>query len=250
MLKVSNLQAGYGRIHVLKGVSFEIEEGEIVTLIGANGAGKTTLMKVICGVLPGSKGTIRYDGHRIDLKSPAVRVKRGLVLVPEGRRILRRMTVYENLLMGAYGRSDTSAVREDIEKVFERFPILAERSRLLADVLSGGEQQMLAIGRALLARPRLLMLDEPSLGLSPILVETIFSIIADLHQAGMTIFLIEQNAHKALEVAHRGYVMETGKIVMAGSSQELHGSEALREAYLGGEKEKERTHDASHKHST
>jgi branched-chain amino acid transport system ATP-binding protein len=250
MLSVSNLQAGYGKIHVLKGVSLEVEAGEIVTLIGANGAGKTTLMKAMCGVLPVTKGSIKYDGKRIDLKSPAVRVKRGLVLVPEGRQILRRMTVYENLLMGAYGRSDSSAVKEDINKVFERFPILAERSRLLADVLSGGEQQMLAIGRALLARPKLLMLDEPSLGLSPILVEKIFSIITDLHQAGITIFLIEQNAHKALQVANRGYVMETGRIVMAGNSRELRESEALRDAYLGGEKEREGTDHANHKHST
>ena len=250
MLKVSNLQASYGRIHVLKGVSLEVGAGEIVTLIGANGAGKTTLMKAISGLLPVTRGSIKYDGNRIDLKSPAVRVKRGLVLVPEGRQILRSMTVYENLLMGAYSRSDSSAVKEDIEKVFQRFPILAERSHLLADVLSGGEQQMLAIGRALLSRPKLLMLDEPSLGLSPILVEKIFSIIKDLHQAGITIFLIEQNAHKALQVADRGYVLETGKIVMAGSSQELKGSEALHEAYFGGEKERERTDDASNKHST
>ena len=250
MLKVSNLQASYGRIHVLKGVTLEVGAGEIVTLIGANGAGKTTLMKAISGLLPVTRGSIKYDGNRIDLKSPAVRVKRGLVLVPEGRQILRSMTVYENLLMGAYSRSDSSAVKEDIEKVFQRFPILAERSHLLADVLSGGEQQMLAIGRALLSRPKLLMLDEPSLGLSPILVEKIFSIIKDLHQAGITIFLIEQNAHKALQVADRGYVMETGKIVMAGSSQELKGSEALHEAYFGGEKERERTDDASNKHST
>jgi branched-chain amino acid transport system ATP-binding protein len=250
MLKVSNLQASYGRIHVLKGVSLEVGAGEIVTLIGANGAGKTTLMKAISGLLPVTRGSIKYDGNRIDLKSPAVRVKRGLVLVPEGRQILRSMTVYENLLMGAYSRSDSSAVKEDIEKVFQRFPILAERSHLLADVLSGGEQQMLAIGRALLSRPKLLMLDEPSLGLSPILVEKIFSIIKDLHQAGITIFLIEQNAHKALQVADRGYVMETGKIVMAGSSQELKGSEALHEAYFGGEKEQERKDDASYKHST
>ncbi len=250
MLSISNLTAGYGRIQVLKAVSLEVSTGEIVTLIGANGAGKTTLMKAICGVLPVTGGTIHYDGIRIDHRSSAVRVRHGLVLVPEGRQILRRMTVYDNLLMGAYGRRDRSAVKEDIEKVFQRFPILKERSRLLADVLSGGEQQMLAIGRALLARPRLLMLDEPSLGLSPILVEQIFSIITDLHQAGITIFLIEQNALKALQVADRGYVMETGKIVMAGDTEELNRSETLCEAYLGGRKTEERTDHESHKHST
>lgn len=250
MLRVTNLEAGYGRSHVLKGVSLEVGTGEIVALIGANGAGKTTLMKTICGLLPTGGGSIEYDGIRIDLKSSAVRVRRGLVLVPEGRHILRCMTVYENLLMGAYSRSDPSTVKEDIEKVFHRFPILAERSRLLADVLSGGEQQMLAIGRALLSRPKLLMLDEPSLGLSPILVGEIFSIITDLHQGGITIFLIEQNALKALQVANRGYVMETGKIVMAGSSKDLLRSEALRNAYLGGEKQRERPDDANNKHST
>ena len=249
MLSVTDLRAGYGRIQVLRGVSLEVRTGEIVTLIGANGAGKTTLMKAICGVLPLASGTIEYDGIRIDIKSPAVRVRRGLVLVPEGRQILRRMTVYENLLMGAYGRSDRSAIKADIENVFQRFPILKERSSMLADVLSGGEQQMLAIGRALLARPKLLMLDEPSLGLSPILVEQIFSIITDLHQAGITIFLIEQNALKALQVADRGYVMETGRIVMAGDSKELNQSETLCEAYLGGRKKQERTDHANHKHS-
>jgi branched-chain amino acid transport system ATP-binding protein len=199
--------------------------------------GKTTTVRSVMGLTPAMAGSIRFDGAEIR-GLPAYRVaKLGIGLVPEGRQVLRRMTVYENLLMGAYGRSDSSAVKEDIKKVFERFPILEERSRMLADVLSGGEQQMLAIGRALLARPKLLMLDEPSLGLSPILVEKIFSIITDLHQAGITIFLIEQNAHKALQVADRGYVMETGKIVMAGDSRELRESESLRDAYLGSEKE-------------
>lgn len=235
MLKVLNLEAGYTRIRVLRGVSLTIGAGEIVTLIGANGAGKTALMKAICGLLAPTAGTIEYEGARIDLKPPAARVKQGLVLVPEGRRILKRMTVYENLLMGGYARSDQSTLRADVENVFHRFPILQERKDLLANVLSGGEQQMLAIGRALLSRPKLLMLDEPSLGLSPLLVQQIFSIIRDLHRSGITIFLVEQNARKALQVADRGYVLETGKIVMSASAQNLLSSKALREAYLGGE---------------
>lgn len=234
MLKILNLKAGYGSIQVLRGVSLEIEEGEVVTLIGANGAGKSTLMKTLCGILSPSAGTIEYQETRIDRKSPTARVKQGLVLVPEGRSILQRMTVYENLLMGAYARSDQSAIKADLEKVFSRYPLLAARKDLSANVLSGGEQQMLAIGRALLSRPRLLMLDEPSLGLSPLLVRDIFSIITDLHQSGITIFLVEQNAQKALQLADRGYVMETGMIVMSDTAQNLLGSKELREAYLGG----------------
>jgi branched-chain amino acid transport system ATP-binding protein len=235
VLKVLNLEAGYTRIQVLRGVSLAIGAGEIVTLIGANGAGKTALMKAICGLLAPTAGTIEYQGARIDLKPPAARVKQGLVLVPEGRRILKRMTVYENLLMGGYARSDQSILRAEVENVFHRFPILQERKDLLANVLSGGEQQMLAIGRALLSRPKLLMLDEPSLGLSPLLVQQIFSIIRDLHRSGITIFLVEQNALKALQVADRGYVLETGKIVMSDTAQNLLNSKELREAYLGGE---------------
>ncbi len=234
MLKVSNLEAGYGRIRVLKGVSLEIHSGEIVTLLGANGAGKTTLMKTVCGVLTPTAGSIEYEGVPIERKSSAARVRLGLVLVPEGRRILRSMTVQENLLMGAYPRRDLSAVKDEIEEILCRFPILRERRDLLADVLSGGEQQMLAIGRALLARPRLLMLDEPSLGLSPLLVREIFNIISGLHDSGITILLVEQNALKALQVADRGYVMETGRIVATGMAADLLSSEALREAYLGG----------------
>ena len=234
MLKILNLKAGYGSIQVLRGVSLEIEEGEVVTLIGANGAGKSTLMKTVCGILSPSAGTIEYQGTRIDRKSPTARVKQGLVLVPEGRSILQRMTVYENLLMGAYARSDQSAIKTDLENVFSHYPVLAARKDLSANVLSGGEQQMLAIGRALLSLTRLLMLDEPSLGLSPLLVRDIFSIITDLHQSGITIFLVEQNAQKALQLADRGYVMETGMIVMSDTAQNLLGSKELREAYLGG----------------
>ena len=235
MIRILHLETGYGRIRVLQGVSLEIEKGEIVTLIGANGAGKSTLMKTICGILSPSAGTIEFEGVRIDRKSPTFRVRQGLVLVPEGRCILKRMTVYENLLMGAYTRSDQTALKEDLEKVYGLFPVLAQRKTLSANVLSGGEQQMLAIGRALLSRPRLLMLDEPSLGLSPLLVREIFSIISDLHQLGITIFLVEQNAKKALQLADRGYVMETGVIVMSDRAQNLLRSKELREAYLGGE---------------
>lgn len=235
MLRISDLEAGYTRIRVLKGVSLEIEPGEIVTLIGANGAGKTALMKTICGLISSSAGVMEFAGKRLNLLPPAARVKLGLVLVPEGRSILKRMTVYENLLMGGYVRPDQATLRIDVENVFTRFPILAERKNLLANVLSGGEQQMLAIGRALLSRPRLLMLDEPSLGLSPLFVKQIFDIISSLHQAGITIFLVEQNALKALQVADRGYVMEIGKIVMADKAQNLMSSKVLREAYLGGE---------------
>jgi len=236
MLKVLNLEAGYRKIKVLKGVSLEIGSGEIVTLIGANGAGKSTLMKTICGLISPIAGSIEYNGDPIESKSPAFRVKRGLVLVPEGRHILRRMTVYENLLMGGYARPDLFAIKKDIEEIFHRFPVLAERKNLLADVLSGGEQQMLAIGRALLSEPKLLMLDEPSLGLSPILVKQIFSIISNLRQSGITIFLVEQNALKALQVADRGYVMETGMVATSGLSSVLLNSEILRNAYLGSER--------------
>ncbi len=235
MLKILNLETGYGRIQVLKGISLEIEKGEIITHIGANGAGKSTLMKTLSGLLSPTVGSIEYEGVPIHRKAPSARVKKGLVLVPEGRSILKRMTVYENLLMGAYTRSDQSGIKTDMEKVFDRFPHLAARKDLSANVLSGGEQQMLAIGRALLAQPRLLMLDEPSLGLSPILVNEIFAIITDLHRSGITIFLVEQNALKALEAADRGYVMETGLIVMSDTAENLLSSEELREAYLGGE---------------
>ena len=234
MLRISDLEAGYGKIKVLKGVSLEIEDGEIITLIGANGAGKTTLLKTICGLISASAGSIEYEGTPMHRKSPSARVKKGLVLVPEGRNILRRMTVYENLLMGAYCRADRAEIKLDIEQVFERFPILAKRMHLSADVLSGGEQQMLAIGRAMLARPKILMMDEPSLGLSPILIKEIFSIISDLHRSGMTILLVEQNALKALQVADRGYVMETGEIVMSDTCEGLLCDEKLCDAYLGG----------------
>lgn len=235
MLKIKEIETGYGRIKVLKKVSLHIDKGEIVTLIGANGAGKSTLMKTICGILSPAAGRIEYEGTLINRKSPTFRVRHGLVLVPEGRSILKRMTVHENLLMGAYGREDTSGLREDMESIMTRFPVLRARRDGSANVLSGGEQQMLAIGRALLARPRLLMLDEPSLGLSPILVKEVFTIITELHRSGITVFLVEQNAQKALQSADRGYVMETGTIVMSDRAENLLNRNDLREAYLGKE---------------
>jgi branched-chain amino acid transport system ATP-binding protein len=243
VLEVLDIVAGYGRIPVLKGVSLRVNDGEIITLIGGNGAGKSTLMKTICGILSPVSGSIEYAGTPIHRKKPSARVKRGLVLVPEGRRILKRMSVYENLLMGAYARRDNPAVKKDMEEVFNRFPVLQERRNLPADVLSGGEQQMLAIGRALLARPRLLMMDEPSLGLSPILVNRIFSIINDLHCSGITILLVEQNARKALQAADRGYVMETGRIVMCDTAECLLKSGSLHEAYLGKDSEPQNIDD-------
>jgi branched-chain amino acid transport system ATP-binding protein len=233
LLKIVDIHAGYGRIPVLKGVSLEVGEGEIVSIIGGNGAGKSTLMKTICGVLPAASGSILYGGVPIERKRPSARVEKGLILVPEGRMILRRMSVHENLLMGAYARKDVQAVGADLESVFRRFPILEQRKKLSADVLSGGEQQMLAIGRALLARPRLLMMDEPSLGLSPIMVNSIFTIIQDLHRSGITILLVEQNAQKALQVADRGYVMETGRIVLCDAAKNLLCSPVLQDTYLG-----------------
>jgi branched-chain amino acid transport system ATP-binding protein len=235
LLKISDLEAGYTRLRVLKGVSLEIGADEIVALLGGNGAGKTALMKTICGLIAPSAGSIVFEGKAIHQAPPAVRVKMGLVLVPEGRSILKRMTVYENLLMGGYSRRDQGVLPNEVEKVFARFPILAARKNMLADVLSGGEQQMLAIGRALLSRPRLLMLDEPSLGLSPLLVGEIFGIISGLRRSGITIFLVEQNALKALRVADRGYVLELGKVVMADKAENLLNSQALRQAYLGEE---------------
>ena len=233
MLRIVDIEAGYGRIPVLKRVSLEVRAGEIIALIGGNGAGKSTLMKTIIGVLPASSGSIVYNGSPIHRKAPSVRVRQGLVLVPEGRRILRRMSVHENLLMGAYARKDKEQIKAEIEAIFERFPVLNKRRNLSADVLSGGEQQMLAIGRALLSRPKLLMMDEPSLGLSPILVNEIFSIIDDLHRSGNTILLVEQNAQKALQAADRGYVMETGRIVLCDNAGSLLSTHALHEAYLG-----------------
>ena len=233
ILKVDDINVYYGSIHAIKGISFEVEEGEVVTLIGANGAGKSTTLNTISGLLRSKTGSIEFMGQSL-AKVPSHKiVERGLALVPEGRRIFLQMTVEENLEMGAYTRSG-GGIDADLEKVYAYFPRLMERRRQIAGTLSGGEQQMLAMGRALMSRPKLLMLDEPSMGLAPILVEQIFEIIQTLHKAGTTILLVEQNAQAALSIADRGYVLETGKIVTSGTGAELLASPAIKKAYLGG----------------
>ena len=232
MLSIAGLRAGYGKIEVLHEVALSIEQGQIVTLIGANGAGKTTLLKTISGLIRPAAGSIDFEGESIGRRPPHKIVARGLSHVPEGRAILKRMTVLDNLRMGAYVRSD-SEVGRDIDAVFVRFPVLAERRDQMAGTLSGGEQQMLAIGRALVARPRLLLLDEPSLGLAPKFVTRIFLTLRELKQEGKTILLVEQNARQALQVADRGYVMERGRIVLTGSGAELLSTPEVRQTYLG-----------------
>jgi branched-chain amino acid transport system ATP-binding protein len=234
MLKVDNIDVFYRNIQALKGVSLEINEGEIVTLIGANGAGKSTLLKTISGLLKPKNGDILYEGQSIAGKAAQTIVKQGISHVPEGRRIFANLTVEENLELGAYLRKDKHGIREDIEKVYQQFPRLHERRKQLAGTLSGGEQQMLAIGRALMARPRLLLLDEPSMGLAPLLVKSIFRIIEEINSNGTTILLVEQNANMALSIADRAYVIESGRVVLSGSAEELTANEQVKMAYLGG----------------
>ena len=237
ILKVEDIHVYYGSIHAVKGISFEVNEGEIVTLIGANGAGKSTTLNTISCLLHPSTGSVSFLGKPLAKTPPHKVVERGLAQVPEGRRIFLQMTVQENLEMGAYTQTarGASGVAQDLERVYDFFPRLGERRRQVAGTLSGGEQQMLAMGRALMSRPKLLMLDEPSMGLAPILVEQIFEIIADLHKKGSTILLVEQNAQMALSIASRGYVLETGKIVTTGTGEELLASPAIKKAYLGGD---------------
>jgi branched-chain amino acid transport system ATP-binding protein len=233
LLEVEDLKVVYGRVEALHGISLSVEQGEVVTLIGSNGAGKTTTVRTISGLVPTSGGKIRLDGDDITgLPAPQI-VKRGIGHAPEGRHVFPRLTVRDNLAMGAYLRSDRKDIRVDMERVFKLFPRLLERDSQLAGTLSGGEQQMLAIGRAMMTRPRVLLLDEPSLGLAPVLVETIFQVIEELHQEGTTILLIEQNALLALNTASRGYVMETGNIVMSDAAATLLESADVRRAYLG-----------------
>lgn len=234
MLQVSAMHVGYGAIRALRGVSLEVNEGEVVALIGANGAGKSTLLRTISGVLKPSRGDVLFEGRSLRGLDEDRIVRLGILQVQEGRGILTRMTVQENLEMGAYGRSDRGGIRGDMEMVFTKFPVLRDRRRQFGATLSGGEQQMLAIGRALMARPRLLMLDEPSLGLAPMLVQEIFRTIQDFKREKRTILLVEQNARKALQCADRGYVLETGAIVLTGSGEALLKSEEVRAAYLGG----------------
>jgi len=234
LLEVKNLEVYYGVICALKGISFEVNEGEIVSLIGANGAGKTTMMQSVVGLIPKKSGSVFFDGKDIT-KTPCHKiVELGMTQVPEGRRIFQELSVYENLMMGAYTIRDQQKFKEDLESIYERFPRLAERRNQIAGTLSGGEQQMLAMSRALMIHPKLLMLDEPSMGLAPILVDQVFSIIKELHDAGTTILLVEQNASKALEIADRAYVLETGSITLSGTGAELAQSDEVRKAYLGG----------------
>ncbi len=232
ILKVQDMNVYYGAIHAIKGISFEVNEGEVVTLIGANGAGKTTTLQTISGLLRSKTGSIEFLGENISHVPAHKLVERGLVQVPEGRRIFLQMTVQENLDMGAFtAKGDSSAA---MEQIFQQFPRLKERRKQIAGTLSGGEQQMLAMGRALMSHPKLMMLDEPSMGLAPILVEFIFDIVRELHSNGVTILLVEQNAQMALSVADRAYVMETGTITLSGTGKELAESEAVKKAYLGG----------------
>jgi branched-chain amino acid transport system ATP-binding protein len=232
VLKVESLDVAYGEIRALKGVALEVGPGEIVTILGNNGAGKTTTLKTISGLLRPTRGTITLENESLVDVPPHAIVSRGVAHVPEGRRIFNRLTVRENLLMGAYLRGD-SGIGGDLERVFSLFPRLSERLSQVAGTLSGGEQQMLAIARALMARPRLLLLDEPSMGLAPVLVEQIFDTIGDINRQGMTILLVEQNAAMALSIAHRGYVLETGSIALAGTAAELSDNADVRRAYLG-----------------
>lgn len=234
MLEVKDLNVHYGVIHALKDVSMEVKEGEIVSLIGANGAGKTTLLHSISGLLKKTSGDIMFLGHSLHKTSAKNIVKEGITQVPEGRHIFPGMSVYENLIIGAYLRKDKEGIKEDLNNIYQRFSILKQRSNQDASTLSGGEQQMLAMGRALMARPKILLLDEPSMGLAPILVKEIFQIIKDINAEGTTVLLVEQNAKMALSIADRGYVMETGKIVMSGTGAELIESSDIQKAYLGG----------------
>jgi branched-chain amino acid transport system ATP-binding protein len=233
LLELENMHSYYGHIHALRGISLTVDEGEVVTLIGSNGAGKTTTLRSIHGILPPREGKIIFDGEEIQGTAAHELIGKGIAQSPEGRRIFFRMTVLENLEMGAYHRNDASEIREDMDRVFDLFPRLKERTRQEAGTMSGGEQQMLAIGRALMSRPKLLLLDEPSMGLAPVLVERIFEIIREINKQGTTLLLVEQNANVALEIASRGYVLESGAIVNSASASELREDPSVREAYLG-----------------
>ena len=234
MLEIKDIHVYYGAIHAIKGISLTVRQGEIVTLIGSNGAGKSTTLRTISGLLKPKEGDILFEGESIAGRPAQAIVKAGVSQVPEGRRIFANMTVMENLELGAYSRTDADGIEADMNMVFERFPRLLERKEQAAGTLSGGEQQMLAMGRALMSRPRLLLLDEPSMGLAPLLIREIFNIIADINKAGTTVLLVEQNANMALSIAHRAYVLETGRIALSGDAKELAASEEVRKAYLGG----------------
>lgn len=233
MLEVHDVHSYYGNIHALKGVSISVQEGEIVTLIGANGAGKTTTLRTISGVIKPRRGTVEYEGENLEPYKAHEIVNKGIAMVPEGRRIFSRLTVFENLDMGAYHRSDSDGIERDMERVFDLFPRLEERRNQVAGTLSGGEQQMLATARALMANPRLMLLDEPSMGLAPLLVESIFDTIQEINREGTTILLVEQNAHMALQIAHRGYVLQTGEIVLENTAEELRNDPMVQRIYFG-----------------
>ncbi len=232
MLKVENLHVHYGAIHAIKGISFDVNEGEIVTLIGSNGAGKSTILKTISQILKQTEGNVIFLGSSLENVEPHKIVEMGISHVPEGRRVFPALTVYENLQMGAYIRKDKDEIAKDLKMVYTRFPRLKERKNQLGGTLSGGEQQMLAMGRALMSRPKILLLDEPSMGLAPLLVDEIFNIIKDINKKGTTILLVEQNANRALHVSDKGYVLETGKIIASGLSKDLLNDEKVKEAYL------------------
>ncbi len=234
MLKIDNIDVYYGAIHALKGISLEVNEGEIVTLIGANGAGKSTTLRTISGLLKPKAGSITFLGQSIVGVRAHEIVKKGISQVPEGRRVFAEMTVMENLDLGTFVRKDKAGIQQDLKHVFELFPRLEERKNQSAGTLSGGEQQMLAMGRALMSRPKLLLLDEPSMGLAPLLIKEIFNIIVDINKSGTTVLLVEQNANMALSIANRAYVLETGRITLSGKAQDLAASEDVRKAYLGG----------------
>lgn len=233
MIKIDNLVVAYGGIEALKGISLEVPSGKIVTLVGANGAGKSTTLKSIVGLVKPKSGSIDYEGTDLTKLNTELMVEKGIALVPEGRRVFADLTVLENLKIGAYRRKDAKGIAEDLEKVYSLFPRLKERTWQLSGTLSGGEQQMLAIGRALMSRPKLIMMDEPSLGLAPIIVKELFGIIKKINEEGMTVLLIEQNANAALKIADIGYIMETGKITLSGSGQELLANDEIKKAYLG-----------------
>jgi len=234
MLEILDLHVHYGGIHALKGISMKVEEGQIISLIGANGAGKSTTLRTICGLKESTRGSIKYKGKELTKLDTSEIVKMGITMVPEGRRVFSNLTVYENLLAGAYLRKDKEEIKKDIEYVFDLFPRLRERTSQRAGTLSGGEQQMLAIGRALMSRPKLLLFDEPSLGLAPVIVKEVFQMIKKIHSEGVTIFLVEQNAFEALKLSDYAYVLETGRIVLQGTGKELLEDERVRKAYLGG----------------
>jgi branched-chain amino acid transport system ATP-binding protein len=233
LLRIKDLKVHYGGISALKGVSLDVPEEKIVTLVGANGAGKSTLIRAICGLVPAESGSIQFLGREVSGNPPHLLAKDGIVMVPEGRKVFVNLSVHENLLMGAFGRSDPKEIRHDIEEIFNIFPRLRERALQPAGTLSGGEQQMLAVGRALMSRPKLLLLDEPSLGLAPLLIREVFRVIQKIHDEGTTILLVEQNAMAALHIADYGYVLETGRVVLKGEGRNLLKNDRVREAYLG-----------------